>query len=163
MIMKKTMTTLLFLGMVFFLSGCGSTQPEDELKQLSTLTAEEELATPSRPAEVNGMISLIDGNKLIIQNEIGREILSEEEQAKQSAEKKAMTQEERQAVRATEKEAVETENLTLVIPVGTLVLKGLGDGEGGLQKTEFSELKKGVYISIWKIGDGIEIIKIKGS
>ena len=161
--MKKILIIPLFLGITFLVSGCGNTQPEDELKQLTSLTDEKEgLATPSRPAEINGIVSLMDGNKLILKNEVGREILSEEEQVEKSAERQSMTQEERQALRTEEKEAVETEDLTLVIPVGTLVLKGLGDGGGGLQKTEFSELKKGAYISIWRNGDNIEVIKIKG-
>ncbi|MCK4635841.1 MAG: hypothetical protein KAT32_03180 [Candidatus Moranbacteria bacterium] len=156
----KKLATMFILSSVIILSGCGNESESDQLTNL--LSEESVIVTPSRPADLNGIISITEGNKIIVKNEVGKEILSEEEQAQKKDERQNMTQEERQALRAEEKEEIETVDVTIEIPVGTLIIKGSGDGSGDVIKTSFEELKKGIYISIWKNGDSIEAIKIKG-
>ena len=65
-------------------------------------------------------------------------------------------------MRVQEQEVVETQDVSLEIPVGTMISKGTGDGSGDSINAEYEELKKGSYISIWMNGDSIESIKIKG-
>lgn len=159
--MKKIFVFPVVLLMAVVISGCEGGESESE--QLSSILNEEEsLSSPARPANLNGIISMVEGNKIIIKNEVGKEILSEEEQAAKKAERQNMTQEERQALRAEEKAEVDTEDVSLEIPVGTLIIKGSGDGSGNVIRASFDELKKGSYISIWKSGDSIEAVKIKG-
>ncbi len=148
------------LSSIIIFSGCGEKSESDQLTDL--LSEESEVVTPSRPADLNGIISLTDGNKIVIKNEIGLDILSEEEQAEKKEERQNMTQEERQALKTEEKENIQTKDISMEIPVGTLIIKGTGDGSGNVMKASFEELKKGAYISVWKSGDNIETIKIKG-
>jgi hypothetical protein len=153
---------VIMLG-VIMLAGCGSDNATNEQEQLSAILEDSgEIITPSRPAEINGLVSSIDGNKIIVKDEIGKEVLSEEEQAQRKEDRQTMTQEERQALKAQESESVETKDVTLEITVGTSVLKGSGDGSGGIVNAGIEDLKKGTYLSIWMNGDNIETIKIKG-
>lgn len=159
--MKKAISTLVFLMGIMFLSGCGNSQSQEGTEQLSALLAEDSVAIPARPAEIKGMIASLEGNKIVVKNEIGREILSEEERENKKETRKKMTQEERQAFRGQGID-IEVEDAAMEIPVGTMILKGSGDGKGGVVKVGFEDLQKGTYVSIWKTGENIEAIKIKG-
>jgi len=156
------MIVAVFLTGVMFLSGCGADQAKRESAQLSALLAEDSTATPAHPAEINGTIVSLEGNKIVVKNEVGKEVLSEEEREKKKEERQSMTQEERQASRAQEAESIEVEEVALEIPVGTMILKGSGNGEGGVVKAGLEDLQKGTYVSIWKTNENIEAIKIKG-
>lgn len=159
--MNKFFSGIIIALSFIVISGCGNDQSESE--QLSDILNETEtISTPSRPADLNGIISVAEGNKITIKNEVGKEILSEEEQVEQKAERQAMTQEERQALRTEEKAEIDTEDVSLEIPVGTLIIKGSGDGSGDVIRATFEELKKGSYISVWKNDDVMEVVKIKG-
>lgn len=161
--MKKNITLGLILAGVAVLSGCSASPESKEQDQLSAIVSKEEnLTTPSRAAEINGVISSMEGNNIIVKNEVGKEILSEEEAAKKKAERQKMTQEERQALRAQEIANAKTEDVTLTVPVGITILKGTADGSGNSVKASYEDLKKGAYVSIWKQGGSIEVIKIKG-
>jgi len=155
--------TVVLLGAVTFLSGCG-TDEGDELAQLQDIVSSDadSLSMPGRPAEINGMIASIEGNQLIIKNEVGREILTDEEREKRKEARANMTQEEKQALRAQEKESVEVEDRIVDVPVGTVIIKGTGNGDGGNVKAVFDDMKEGTYISIWMNDSSIELIKIKG-
>jgi hypothetical protein len=74
-----------------------------------------------------------------------------------------MTQEERQALRAKELEGISTEDIKIVVPVGTPVFKTTGQATGTAVKADFGEIKKGSYLSVWMNGDQIESVKIKGA
>lgn len=121
-------------------------------------SASQKISQPSRQAEINGYIISAEGNEVLVANEIGLKVLTNEEKAA----RQQMTPEERQALKAQETKNLEKENVSLIIPVGTTIVKGAGDGSGKNVTAEISELVKGVYVSIWKSGDNIEFIKLKG-
>jgi len=129
--MKKTTIVSVFLIGVMFLSGCGADQAKRESAQLSALLVKDSTVAPARPAEINGIIVSLEGNKIVVKNEVGKEILSEEEREKKKEKRQGMTQEERQASRTQETESIEVEEVALEIPVGTMILKGYGNREGG--------------------------------
>jgi len=116
------------------------------------------LVSPARLAEINGYILNVQGNEITIANEIGVKEITEEERAR----RQKLTQEERQALKAQESANLTKENITLIIPVGTTIVKGSGDVSGNNVKAEMSEIVKGVYISIWKNGYNVEFVKLKG-
>lgn len=146
------------------LSGCADTSKNAESEAIGKILEQGSAAAvvPSRSSEINGVIAAIEGNVVVVKNEIGKEILSEVEQAAKKAERAAMTQEERQALRAEEMQGVATQDVEITIPVGIPLYKGSGTGDGTTLKAEFSELKKGAYISVWQQGDRVEAVKIKG-
>jgi len=154
--------TIILFGTVTFLSGCGSGDT-NELAQLQDIVSNdvESLSAPSRPADINGTISSMEGNQLVVKNEVGKEVLSEEEQAERKESMANMTQEEKQALRAQEKEGVEVEDVSIVVPVGTMLIKGSGNGDGVSIKATFEDLKEGSYISAWMNESELEVIKIK--
>jgi len=155
--------TIVLLGVITLLSGC-VTNEDDDISQLQEIISSDEdvLNTPTRPAEINGIIVSMEGNQLVVKNEIGREVLSDEEREKRKEDRASMTQEEKQATRAQEMEAVESEDISVEVPVGAVIIKGSGTGDGGNLKAVFDDLKEGAYISVWMNGDEIEAIKVKG-
>jgi hypothetical protein len=161
--MKKIGGTILVLSTILIFSGCGQTQENaSNNDQLAAIIRDDASVAPTRPAEINGIISSLEGNKLIVKNEVGKPVLSEEEMAKQKAERQKMTQEERQALKAQETANAKTEDVSIEVPVGKTILKGTGDGSGNSMKASFEDLKKGIYVSIWMLEGKIEVIKIKG-
>ena len=70
--------------------------------------------------------------------------------------------EERQALKAQESANLTKESVNVTIPVGIKIVKGSGAADGTNIKAEMSELTKGVYVSIWKTGNSIEFVKLKG-
>lgn len=116
------------------------------------------LVSPTRLAEVNGYILSVQGNEITVANEIGVKEVTAEERAR----RQKLTQEERQALKAQESANLTKENITLTIPVGITIVKGSGDASGSNVKAEMAEMVKGTYISIWKNGDNIEFVKLKG-
>jgi len=113
---------------------------------------------PDRPAEINGYVISVEGNDLIIANEVGKKVLTDE----QKTERQKLSPEERQALRISEDSSVTKENVSLIVPVGTPIFKGAGTGTGENINADLAEIQKGVYISIWKNGDNIKFIKLKG-
>ncbi len=160
---RYIMLTIGVLGTAVFLSGCTSNDDKG-LSQLQEIVSNEEgsLSSIGRPAEINGMIASIEGNQLVVKNEVGRAVLSDEERQKRKEERSKMTQEQKQALRAQEKESLEVEDRMVEIPVGTVIIKGSGKSDGSTIKATFDDFKEGVYISVWKNDSGIELIKIKG-
>ncbi len=162
--MKKYVGAVIFFGLAVFLSGCGADKSKD-LTQLELIVENNQktMNTPERVPEINGTVVSIEGNKIVVKNEIGREILTPEEQAKRRVERQKMTQEERQALRAQEAASLKTEDVEVVIPVGAVIVKGTGTGDGLSAKATFDDIKSGTYISVWKNGDIIEAVKVKGA
>lgn len=115
--------------------------------------------SPSRMAEINGYVISIAGNEVVISNEVGLKEVTEEERLR----RQKLTQEERQALKAAESANVTKENVTLVIPVGVTLAKGTGDASGKNLPADLSEIKKGIYLSVWKSGEEIEFVKLKGT
>ncbi len=160
--MKKILTTTLLLTGVVFLSGCATSPEAQEAEKLSAIVSNNQVMTPTRPAEINGVISSMEGNKLMVKNEIGQPVLTEEELAKKKAERQKMTQEARQALKAQETANAKTEDVSIVVPVGVAISKGTGDGSGNSVAATYADLKKGGYVSVWMKEGQIEAIKIKG-
>ncbi|MFA5894793.1 MAG: hypothetical protein WC851_03390 [Candidatus Shapirobacteria bacterium] len=115
--------------------------------------------SPSRMAEINGYVISIAGNEVVVANEIGLKEVTEEERLR----RQKLTQEERQALKAAESANVSKENVTVVIPVGIALVKGSGDASGKNLPADLSEIKKGIYLSVWKTGEEIEFVKLKGT
>lgn len=159
--MKKTLTLATLLIAVFFLSGCSSSD-----QALSTTSQNVMLQTeatpPTRAAEINGIISSIEGNEIIIKKEIGGEVLTEAQMAQKKADRQKMSETERQALRANEVSGLKTEDVKMNIPVGVAIFKADGTGTGKVVKGELNEIKKGAYLSIWMNAENVEAVKIKG-
>ncbi len=132
-------------------------------------TQAQEQGQPARTAELKGYVASIEGNSVVIINEISDEPeLTDEEKAAKKAERQAMSVEERQALKEEESSNVEKENVSIVIPVGVPVMKTSGDASGTLADAELSEIKEGVYVSIWVKNSGaanqlVEFVKIRGA
>ena len=116
------------------------------------------LVSPTRLAEINGNITSIQGNEIAVANEIGVKEVTDEERTR----RQKLTQEERQALKAQESANLTKESVNITIPVGIIIVKGSGAADGTNIKADMSELAKGVYISIWKAGDSVEFVKLKG-
>ena len=140
-------------GVYYFVNSSKSTaKPQSEVGIAGSLVS------PTRLAEVNGYILNVQGNEITVANEIGVKEVTAEERAR----RQKLTQEERQALKAQESASLTKENTTLTVPVGIIIVKGSGDASGSNIKAEMTEIVKGTYISIWKNGDNIEFVKLKG-
>lgn len=145
---------ILVLGGGYYLYNNNKTSEVDSLS--TNLTA------PTRPAEITGYVVSILGNEIVVAKEIGKVILSEQEQAAKKAEMQKMTPEQRSAIKAEESANLATENVKLIIPVGTTIAKGTGDASGIQIEADIAELTKGTYVSIWLDSNQIaEYVKIK--
>lgn len=116
------------------------------------------LISPDRLAEINGYITSIQGNEVVVANEQGVKEVTAEERAR----RQKLTQEERQALKAQESANLTKESVTITIPVGVIIVKGSGAADGTNVKADMSELTKGIYVSIWQSDSGIEFVKLKG-
>ncbi|KKS31442.1 hypothetical protein A2380_03590 [candidate division WWE3 bacterium RIFOXYB1_FULL_43_24] len=167
--MKKTKNILILGLLILFLAGGYYIVSNYTSKNESNSINNEinitklNLESPDRPAEINGSVVSVEGNVLIIANEVGVEQLTEEERAERKVEMQNLSQEERQALRQQELENTETEEVEIIIPVGVTILKGSGDASGDVVSVEISEITKGTYVSIWVTENKVpEFIKIKG-
>jgi preprotein translocase subunit YajC len=115
----------------------------------SSLTPAQEQGQPARSAEIKGIVKSIEGNEVLIANEIDTVELTTEQQAAKKAERQALSQEERQALKAQETAAAEIENVNIMIPVGVPIKKTTGDASGTLVEAELADIKEGTYVSIW--------------
>jgi hypothetical protein len=141
-------------GGIFYYINSTKKSAEVAIPSISSQT----LISPTRLAEINGYITSIQGNEVTIANEIGVKEVTAEERAK----RQKMTQEERQALKAQESANLTKESVDITIPVGIVIVKGSGSADGTNVKAEMSELTKGVYVSIWKTGNSVEFVKLKG-
>ncbi len=158
--LSDTIKLLMIFGFTLLLSGVIISQFTQKTEQpTSTPRAESQnLTTPDRQAELNGYVLSIEGNEIMIANEIGVKEITDEERAR----RQKMTPEERQVLRARESANVTKENVTITIPVGTPIVKGAGNASGQTVSAEMSEMVKGVYVSIWKTSNTVEMVKLKG-
>lgn len=157
--MKKILSLLLVGTALVVFSGC-TTNTDSSMNAVETL--EQALVVPDRPAELNGMVRSIEGNEIVLANELRDQNLTEEEKAAEQEKRKSMTQEERQALKAAEMESVETETVTFTVPVGVPVLKGSGLADGTSVNADIAEIQTGSYISVWMNNDEVEVVKLKG-
>lgn len=149
---------IIILVLISVISGGYWFYQNSQIKPVMT-TGNVTIASPLRMAEVNGYVTNIAGNEIIIANEIGLKEITEEERLR----RQKLTQEERQALKASESANVSKENITLIIPVGVTLVKGSGDASGNNLPADLSEIKKGTYLSIWKKGEEVEFVKLKGT
>lgn len=160
--MKKIIFPALLLITTFAFVGCTTNSNTANNSTDANIVADNVIKLPDRPAELNGIVRSIEGNEVILANEIREQTLTEEEKAAKQAERKSMTQEERQALRAAEMESVETETVTFTIPVGVPILKGSGAADGTSVNADLAEIKSGSYISVWVNNNETEAVKLKG-
>jgi len=159
--MKKT---IVIFVVVLIIGISGYYMYRSQTQSSSGTSQELSQISPSRPAEITGVVVSALGNELKIAKEIGKVILSEEEQAAKKADMQKLSPEERAAAREAENATLKTEEVTLIIPVGIPVVKGSGDASGNVVSADIADLAKGVYVSIWTDASGkIEYVKIKGS
>lgn len=110
---------------------------------------------PDRTAEVKGLVLSIDGTNVVVDRYVKdpSEELTDEEKKAKKAERAQLTQEERQALKAAENAALETERVTVSVPVGTpIVQMVLEDDEPVAQATTLAELRSGMEITVWTDG-----------
>jgi uncharacterized membrane protein len=158
--MKKILPVL--IGLVVLGVGAFVYFNNSKTEQQSQVSTEgENIATPDRPAEINGVIKTIEGNEVIVLKEL-KEAISEEERLVRQEERQNLSQEERQALRQEELDTVETESVTLIIPVGVPIVKGSGTTDGTNVAAKLTDLVSGVYVSIWLNNNEPEMVKIKG-
>jgi len=158
--MKNIVIGLLILGVIgggvfFYINTTKQKTNSGENSSISTQT----LTPPSRMADINGYITSIQGNEVVIANEIGAKEVTDEERAR----RQKLTQEERQALKAQESANLTKEPVTVTIPVGVAIVKGSGAADGTNIKAEMSELVKGIYVSVWQTDTVIEFVKLKGA
>jgi len=153
--MKNIIIALVLFSVVsggyWFYQSSQSTSTTSEIRAVAT--------SPVRMAEVNGYVTSIAGNEVTVDNEIGLKEVTEEERLR----RQKLSQEERQALKASESANLTKENVSLVIPVGVTIVKGSGAADGKNLASDLSEIKKGTYLSIWKNGENIEFVKLKGT
>jgi len=157
---KILIATVVIIGSATLLSGCTSddnpTTATESIKAPNT-------TVPERSAEINGLVRSIEGNEIVVSNEIKNLELTQEEREAQQADRKAMTQEERRALKAEITENLETETVTLVIPIGVPIVKGSGLSDGSNALSELSEIKAETYVSMWlDENHQVEAVKLKG-
>lgn len=161
------MKKLILIGLVAILGIGGfflfTSSSSDSSQETSNLPSTVE-STPDRAAEINGYVRSIEGNEVVIENQIKDrdETLTDEEKAAQQAERQAMSPEERQAARQATTETLETEMVTITIPVGVPILMSSGTADSTMINAELADIKSGTYLSIWLSGDEVEAVKLKG-
>ena len=110
---------------------------------------------PDRTAEVKGLVLSVDGTEVLIERYVKdpSEELSDEEREARKAERAELSQEERQALRAAENAALETERVTVTVPVGTPIVQMVLDGDSPVaQATTLAGLRSGMEITVWTDG-----------
>ena len=157
--MKKVIVVGAVLVMVLGGYSLYASLSKDNLSEVMA----DKYTSPTRPAEINGYLTSIVGNEITIANEIGREQLTEAEQAEKKALMQKMSQEERAAARLEETSNYKTENISFNIPVGIPIVRGTGDADGEVVSIDIAEIVKGMYLSVWTSAEGkVEYVKIKG-
>lgn len=134
----------------------------------TTLTPAQEQGQPARSAEIKGIVKSIEGNEVLVANEIDTVELTAEQQAAKKTERQAMSQEERQALKAQETAAAKIENVNIMVPVGVPIKKTTGDASGTLVSSELADIKEGTYVSIWVDGyktdnQSVVFVKVKAT
>lgn len=110
---------------------------------------------PDRTAEVKGLVVSIDGTQVTIERYIKdpSEELTDEEKAAKKAERQALSQEERQALKAAENAALDTERVTVSVPVGVpIVQMVVQDDEPTAQPATLADIRSGMEVSVWTDG-----------
>ncbi|MHB1019260.1 MAG: hypothetical protein ACYC1R_03505 [Coriobacteriia bacterium] len=110
---------------------------------------------PERTAEVKGLVLSIDGTEVAIQRYIKdpSEELTDEEKAARKAERSQLSQEERQALKAAENAALETERITVTIPVGVPIVQMVPQGDTPVaEPATLADIRGGMEVTIWTDG-----------
>ncbi|NCU30738.1 hypothetical protein EOL73_03195 [Candidatus Saccharibacteria bacterium] len=152
--MKKStiifiVTTVLVGGGALYYFLVFQKSDNNSVSSTTVLSAAQEQGQPTRGAEIKGIVKSIEGNELIVENEINTVELTDEEKAAKKTERQSMSQEERQAIKAEETAQAEIEQVNITIPVGITMMKSTGEATGELVVAELAEIKSGIYVSIW--------------
>ncbi|MHB8050678.1 MAG: hypothetical protein ACYDHQ_05610 [Coriobacteriia bacterium] len=110
---------------------------------------------PDRVAEVKGLVISIDGTEVAIERYIKdpSEELTDEEKAARKAERSQLSQEERQALKAAENAALETERVTVTIPVGVPIVQMVPQGDTPVaESATLSDIRGGMEVTVWTDG-----------
>jgi hypothetical protein len=124
---------------------------------------------PDRVAEVKGLVVSIDGTQVSIDRYIKdpSEELTDEEKAAKKAERSQLSMEERQALKAAENAALETERVTVTIPVGVPIVQMVPQGDTPVaEPATLADIRGGMEVTVWTDGgtDGsnAEYVKLAG-
>ncbi len=122
---------------------------------------------PERTAEVKGIVLSIDGTQVVIERYIkdSDEELTDEEKAAKKAERSQLSPEERQALKAAENAALQTERITVTLPVGVPIVQMVSDGDTPIaESVTLADVRGGMEVTVWTDGgtDGssAEYVKI---
>ncbi len=172
--MKKTIViigiAMLLVGGGFgayvLIGGKGSTATAT--KTTASTTPAQDQGQPTRSAELKGTIKSIEGNEVVIINEISTDELTDAEREAKKTARQALSQEERQALKAEESAELQKENVTITIPVGVPVKKTTGDATGALVDAQIADITAGTYVSIWvkdykTAKQQVEFVKIRAT
>jgi hypothetical protein len=110
---------------------------------------------PERTAEVKGRVLSIDGTQVVIERYIKEpsEELTDEEKAAKKAERSKLSMEERQALKAAENAALETERITVAVPVGVPIVQMVSQGDTPVaEPATLADIRGGMEITVWTDG-----------
>ncbi|MEN8252957.1 MAG: hypothetical protein ABFQ62_01110 [Patescibacteria group bacterium] len=159
---KNILIAFVVISSAVLFSACTNNNQSDQSPSNIDATEIVKTVLPDRPAEINGQVKSIEGNEVVVLNEL-KEVLNDEDRAARQEERANLSQEARQALRQEEMEAVETEQLTLQIPVGVPIMTGSGNADGSNISASLADIKSGTYLSVWRDTNGqVEAVKIKG-
>jgi len=172
--MKKKYVWVAVIAIVLIGLGAGIylvfLKPEAKSTSGSSLTnPAQQQGQPTRVAELKGYVKSIEGNEVVIINEISTEPeLTDAEKAAKKAERQNMSQEERQALKTEESVGLEKEDVRIIIPVGVTIKKTTGDASGNLVDAQLTDIKEGTYISLWvkdykATNQIVEFVKVRGA
>ena len=110
---------------------------------------------PERTAEVKGLVLSIDGTEVTIERYIKdpNDELTDEEKAARKAERSQLSMEERQALKAAENAALETERITLTVPVGVPIVRMVPQGDTPVaEPATLADIRGGMEVTVWTDG-----------
>lgn len=155
--MKKTMMIVIVLALVgagaYFGASALAAGESGSMGQGSG--SDTDPNQPDRTAEVKGIVLSVDGTNVVIDRYIKdpSEELTDAEREARRAERQQLSQEERQALKATENAALETERVTVTVPVGTPIVKMTLDGDAPVAvATTLAEVRGTVEVTVWTDG-----------
>lgn len=128
-------------------------------------------AQPDRTAEVKGVVVSVNGTTVTVDRYIKdpSEELTDEEKAAKKAARAELTQEERQALKEAENAALETERVTVTVPVGVPITQMVLTGDTSTaQASTLAAIKVGSEVTIWTLnglteGGIAEYVKISST
>lgn len=118
-------------------------------------TGQSDVSVPGSAPDIRGTVKAVEGDKILIARVKDDPLagFTEEEREARKQEMLKLSLEERQALRQQELEGLETEDVSITIPVGTPVVKvtaGQGQGPNNAgEQASLSDIRAGLSLAIW--------------